>query len=84
VLYKTLSAAVYGIDASLIEVEVDVAPIKQEHDTLTTVGLPDTTVRENTRNRPSEWEEGRATAQGAEDNQILERAVPVLVTPTRR
>ena len=46
-LYKTLSAAVYGIDASLIEVEVDVAPIKQEHDTFTTVGLPDTTVRES-------------------------------------
>ena len=46
-LYKTLSAAVYGIDASLIEVEVDVAPIKEEHDTFTTVGLPDTTVRES-------------------------------------
>jgi magnesium chelatase family protein len=46
-LYKTLSAAVYGIDASLIEVEVDVAPMKQEHDTFTTVGLPDTTVRES-------------------------------------
>src|SRR5271169_2560443 len=46
-LYKTLSAAVYGIDASLIEVEVDVAPTKQEHDTFTTVGLPDTTVRES-------------------------------------
>jgi magnesium chelatase family protein len=46
-LYKTLSAAVYGIDASLIEVEVDVAPVKQEHDTFTTVGLPDTTVRES-------------------------------------
>ena len=27
-LYKTLSAAVYGIDANLIEVEVDVAPVK--------------------------------------------------------
>ena len=46
-LYKTLSAAVYGIDASLIEVEVDVAAIKAEHDTFTTVGLPDTTVRES-------------------------------------
>jgi len=46
-LYKTLSAAVYGIDASLIEVEVDVAPVKAERDTFTTVGLPDTTVRES-------------------------------------
>ena len=27
-LYKTLSAAVYGIDANLIEVEVDVAPLQ--------------------------------------------------------
>jgi len=46
-LYKTISAAVYGIDASLIEVEVDVAALKAEHDTFTTVGLPDTTVRES-------------------------------------
>ena len=46
-LYKTLSAAVYGIDASLIEVEVDIAPVKTEQDTFTTVGLPDTTVRES-------------------------------------
>ena len=46
-LYKTLSAAVYGIDASLIEVEVDIAPVKSDKDTFTTVGLPDTTVRES-------------------------------------
>jgi magnesium chelatase family protein len=46
-LYKTLSAAVYGIDANLIEVEVDVAPVKGEQDHFTTVGLPDTTVRES-------------------------------------
>ena len=46
-LYKTLSAAVYGIDASLIEVEVDVAAIKADKDTFTTVGLPDATVRES-------------------------------------
>ena len=32
----------------------------------------------------AEWEEGRATAQGAEGDQTLERAVPVLLTPTRR
>jgi len=46
-LYKTLSAAVYGIDATLIEVEVDVAPVKTDHDYFNTVGLPDTTVRES-------------------------------------
>jgi magnesium chelatase family protein len=46
-LYKTLSAAVYGIDASLIEVEVDIAALKTEEDIFTTVGLPDTTVRES-------------------------------------
>ena len=31
-LYKTLSAAVYGIDASIIEVEVDVSGIKCDED----------------------------------------------------
>ena len=46
-LYKTFSAAVYGIDASLIEVEVDVAAQKGEKDYFTTVGLPDATVRES-------------------------------------
>ncbi len=46
-LYKTLSAAVYGIDASLIEVEVDVAPVKSDKDYFATVGLPDATVRES-------------------------------------
>src|SRR5664279_1581311 len=46
-LYKTFSAAVYGIDATLIEVEVDISPIKAEKDTFTTVGLPDATVRES-------------------------------------
>ena len=46
-LYKTLSAAVYGIDANLIEVEVDVAPFKSDKDFFTTVGLPDAAVRES-------------------------------------
>jgi hypothetical protein len=32
-LYKTLSAAVFGIDASIIEVEVDVSGIKTMEDT---------------------------------------------------
>jgi magnesium chelatase family protein len=47
VLYKTISAAVYGIDANLIEVEVDVAGVKAEFDKFTTVGLPDAAVRES-------------------------------------
>ena len=46
-LYKTLSAAVYGIDASIIDVEVDVSAIKTSEDRFTTVGLPDTAVRES-------------------------------------
>lgn len=46
-LYKTLSAAVYGIDASLIEVEVDVAANKQLQEHFNTVGLPDAAVHES-------------------------------------
>src|SRR5947209_4737177 len=46
-LYKTLSAAVYGIDANLIEVEVDVSGIKTAEDHFHTVGLPDAAVRES-------------------------------------
>jgi len=46
-LFKTLSAAVYGIDASIIEVEVDVSGIKMAEDHFTTVGLPDAAVRES-------------------------------------
>src|SRR5438045_3251026 len=46
-LYKTLSAAVYGIDANLIEVEVDVSGIKTNEDHFHTVGLPDAAVRES-------------------------------------
>ena len=46
-LYKTYSAAVYGIDANIIEVEVDISPVKMENDRFTTVGLPDAAVRES-------------------------------------
>jgi magnesium chelatase family protein len=46
-LYKTTSAAVYGIDANLIEVEVDVSGIKMQEDHFHTVGLPDAAVRES-------------------------------------
>ena len=49
-LFKTLSAAVYGIDAELVEVEVDLAPRAgdSQHETVVTmVGLPDLAVRES-------------------------------------
>jgi magnesium chelatase family protein len=46
-LYKTLSAVVYGIDASLIQVEVAVSGIKCMEEHCHTVGLPDAAVRES-------------------------------------
>src|SRR5712664_3275731 len=46
-LYKALSAAVYGIDANIIEVEVDCSGIKMNEDHFHTVGLPDAAVRES-------------------------------------
>ena len=46
-LYKTLSAAVYGIDANIIQVEVDCSGIKCDQDHFHTVGLPDGAVRES-------------------------------------
>ena len=45
--YKTLSAAVYGIDASIIEVEVGVSGIKTNEDHFHTVGLPGAAGRES-------------------------------------
>jgi magnesium chelatase family protein len=51
VLFKTLSAAVFGIDAALVEVEVDLAPriadVMQEASPVIVVGLPDMAVRES-------------------------------------
>jgi magnesium chelatase family protein len=50
VLFKTLSAAVYGIDAELVEVEVDLTPRpgdSQGEAIVTVVGLPDLAVRES-------------------------------------
>jgi len=44
-LYKTLSAAVYGIEAHFIDVEVDMYPGEQRD--FVTVGMPDTAVRES-------------------------------------
>ena len=46
-LYKTLSAAVYGVNANIIEVEVDVSTVKLDQDCFHTVGLPDAAVRES-------------------------------------
>jgi len=46
-LFKALSAAVYGIDAHLIDVEVDYSGVVTELDHFHTVGLPDAAVRES-------------------------------------
>jgi magnesium chelatase family protein len=49
-LYRTLSAAVYGIDAELVECEVNLTPRGGEADTtprILIVGLPDLAVRES-------------------------------------
>jgi magnesium chelatase family protein len=46
-LFKALSAAVYGIDAHIIDVEVDFSGIKTQEETFATVGLPDAAVRES-------------------------------------
>jgi magnesium chelatase family protein len=46
-LFKVRSAAVYGIDAHLIEVEVDFASVKLTEEQFHTVGLPDAAVRES-------------------------------------
>jgi magnesium chelatase family protein len=46
-LFKALSAAVYGIDANLIDVEVDYSGTVTNEDHFHTVGLPDAAVRES-------------------------------------
>ena len=46
-LFKALSAAVYGIDANLIDVEVDYSGVVTDQDHFHTVGLPDAAVRES-------------------------------------
>jgi magnesium chelatase family protein len=48
-LFRTLSAAVYGIDADLVDIEVDLTPVRGENESLsvTIVGLPDAAVRES-------------------------------------
>lgn len=50
-LFRTLSAAVYGIDADLVDIEVNLTPVRGEGDNspppVTIVGLPDAAVRES-------------------------------------
>jgi magnesium chelatase family protein len=49
-LFRTLSAAVYGIDADLVDIEVDLTPVRGEGEqpsSTTIVGLPDAAVRES-------------------------------------
>jgi len=46
-LFKACSAAVYGIDANIIDVEVDYSGVKLEKEIFATVGLPDAAVRES-------------------------------------
>ena len=48
-LFVTKSAAVYGIDALVVDIEVNLRPASGEQDqnNITIVGLPDTAVRES-------------------------------------
>ncbi|MEP6923182.1 MAG: YifB family Mg chelatase-like AAA ATPase [Pyrinomonadaceae bacterium] len=49
-LFRTQSAAVYGIDANIVDIEVNLQPVKGEADSvgmITIVGLPDAAVRES-------------------------------------
>jgi magnesium chelatase family protein len=46
-LYKARSAAVYGIDAHIIDVEVDFSGVVLDKEVFATVGLPDAAVRES-------------------------------------
>jgi len=46
-LFKARSAAVYGIDAHIIDVEVDFSGVVLDKEIFNTVGLPDAAVRES-------------------------------------
>src|SRR5436190_21121477 len=49
-LFRTLSASVYGINADLVDIEVDLTPVRGEAESpssVTIVGLPDAAVRES-------------------------------------
>jgi magnesium chelatase family protein len=49
-LFKTISASVYGIDAYLVEVEVDVGSARMQD--FNVVGLPDNAVKESRERSP--------------------------------
>ena len=46
-LFRTLSASVFGIESNLVEVEVDTSPTHRDQPLFATVGLPDAAVRES-------------------------------------
>src|SRR5688572_30321005 len=48
-LFLTQSSAVYGIDALIVDIEVNLQPVRGQNDeaTVIVVGLPDTAVRES-------------------------------------
>ena len=52
-LFKTRSAAIYGVDARLIDVEVDMYMGNPKD--FITVGLPDTAVRESPKGSSPRW-----------------------------
>ena len=54
-LFRTLSAAVDGIDANLIDVEVDVATYRRDKENFMTVGLPDAALRESRERIRTGW-----------------------------
>ena len=58
-LFKTLSASVYGIDAYLVEVEVDVGSARMQD--FNVVGLPDNAVKESRERIKSGAEETAAS-----------------------
>jgi magnesium chelatase family protein len=46
-LFKAHSAAVYGIEANIIDVEIDFSGVMTEHERFNVVGLPDAAIRES-------------------------------------
>jgi magnesium chelatase family protein len=56
-LFKTISASVYGIDAYLVEVEVDVGSARMPD--FNVVGLPDNAVKESRERIKSAFEKLR-------------------------
>ena len=46
-LFLTQSAAVYGIDALIVDAEVNITPTSGDDALIIIVGLPDTAVRES-------------------------------------